>query len=221
MVGLLLRSPLTIIVLEFNFMKNNFRLLFTLLVVFSSFNAQATLSPIEECKKMFANAQYKQGITSCTQAAEAGDAASQTMLGEMFDSVGDSVKTAYWWKKAANAAYQPARNLLALKYFYGGTVLGPEKGWDLDYNKAYKIWIKDANAGVATSQFMIGIMHQQGLGVKKNLSEAYYWMKVSLDNGYKLATDVLIEISRDITPLQKKIGSIKFVDYQKKKHTTK
>lgn len=46
---------------------------------------------------------------------------------------------------------------------------------------------------------MIGIMQQKGLGVKKNLSEAYYWLKVSLDNGYKLSTDVLVEISHYIT----------------------
>ena len=205
-------------------MKKSFYLLMSLLVMVSSSNAQnvqATLSPIEECKKLFENARYKQGIPSCTLAAKAGDTPSQTMLGEMYDSVGDSANTAYWWKKAAEAGYQPARNLLALKYFYGGTVLGPEKDWDLDYNKAYKIWKKDANTGVATSQFMIGIMHQQGLGVKKDLSEAYYWLKVSLDNGYKLATDVLIEISRDITPLQKNIGSMKFADYLKKKEKTK
>jgi len=155
-------------------MKMNFSLFFSLLVISSSFNVQATLSPLEECKKLFDNALYKEGIPSCTLAAEAGDSSSQTMLGEMFDSMGNSAKTAYWWNKAADAGYQPARNLLALKYFYGGTVLGPEKDWDQDYKKAYKIWIKDAKEGVATSQFMIGIMHQQGLGVKKDLSEAYY-----------------------------------------------
>lgn len=200
-------------------MKNNLSLFFSLLIISSSFSLQANtnLPPIEECKKLFDNAQYKEGISSCTLAAEAGDSSSQTMLGEMFDSAGDSVKTAYWWSKAAKAGYQPARNLLALKYFYGGTVIGPEKGWDLDYKKAYKIWIKDANKGVSSSQFMIAIMHQKGLGVKKELSEAYYWLKVSLDNGYKLSTDVLIEISHDITPLEKKIGAAKFAEYKKTK----
>lgn len=186
-----------------------FNCTFILLMLFSS-NIQAA-TPVDDCKRLFDEYLYKQAITPCVTAAQGGDNSSQTMLGEIYDQEGNSKKTAFWWNKAADAGYQPARNLLALKYFYGGTVLGPEKDWMQDYDRAYKIWIKDAEAGVATSQFMIGIMHQKGLGVNKNLSEAWFWLKRSLGNGYKLSTDVLIEISRDITVEQRKTAEEKLL----------
>jgi len=194
------------------------RILSLTLTLFSSFQLHAATpaSSAEECKKLFDDYTYKLAIPSCTQAAKGGDSPSQTMLGEMFDQQGDSKKTALWWNKAAAAGYQPARNLLALKYYYGGTVLGPEEGWIQDYNKAFKIWMDDSKKGVATSQFMIGIMYQKGLGVPKDLAEAYFWLKVALANGYKLSTDVLIEISRDITPQQKKNGEQKLREYKKR-----
>lgn len=185
----------------------------------SSFAVQATTAatPLKECKSLFSDAHYKEAISSCTHAADAGDNSAQTMLGEIYDLEGNSSKTLQLWRKAADAGYQPARNLLALKYYYGGTVLGPEKGWTKDYSKAFEIWMKDANQDIATSQFMIGVMYQNGYGVTRDLSEAWYWLKRALANGYKLSTDVLIEISRDITPLQKQVGRKKLAEYQKNK----
>ena len=69
---------------------------------------------------------------------------------------------------------------------------------------------------------MIGVMYQKGQGVEQDYSEAWYWLKRALGNGYKIATDVLIEISREITPEQKRLGEAKLAEYQKqmmKKHT--
>lgn len=197
-------------------MRKQFKIFFSLFILFFSGSLQAATTT-EECKKLFDENLYNEAVPSCTQAAKSGDNPSQTMLGEIYDQQGNSEKTAFWWNKAADAGYQPARNLLALKYFYGGTVLGREEGWNLNYPKAYKIWKKDADQGVATSQFMIGIMHQKGLGVPQDLSESWYWLKVSLANGYKLSTDVLIEISRDITPEQRGLGEDKLAEYHKKK----
>ena len=171
----------------------------------------------DECKRLFDDGLFKQAIASCTKMAKAGDHAAQTMLGEAYDSEGNSEKTAFWWTQAADAGYQPARNLLALKYYYGGTVFGHEKGWRQDYAKAYKIWKQDAGQGIAASQFMIGVMYQKGQGIAKDLSESRFWLKLALANGYKLATDVLIEISREITPEQKHLADKKLVEYQKNK----
>lgn len=187
-----------------------------LLCLASFVNLQAAI-PLEECNTLFANAEYKAAIPSCTLASDAGDHSAQTMLGEIYDTEGNSEKTAELWGKAADAGYQPARNLLALKYYYGGTVLGAEEGWDKDYSKAFKIWMDDSVKEVATSQFMIGVMYQKGLSVKMDLSESYYWLQRSLGNGYKLSTDVLIEISHDISPLEKQLGKAKLAEYQKQK----
>jgi len=170
---------------------------------------------VEFCKKQFDNALYQQALPVCKQAAEMGDSPSQTMLGEIYDQTGDSVKTKKWWRRAADSGYQPARNLLALKYFYGGTVLGSEKGWQQDYKKAFELWIEDSKKGVATSQFMIGVMYQKGYGVTKDLAESWFWLKLALGNGYKLATDVLIAVSREISPKQKQRGMTKLLQFQK------
>ncbi len=188
----------------------------SLLILFFSLNIHA-VTPVEECKKLFDNAAYQQADSICTQAAQSGDRAAQVILGEIKDRQGDSEKTAFWWGKAAEAGSQPARNLLALKYYYGGTVFGAEKGWQQDYAKAFTIWKTDAEENVATSQFMIGVMYQKGQGVEKNLSESWFWLKRALENNYKLATDVLIEISRKITPKQKQIGQEKLLKYKQKK----
>jgi hypothetical protein len=190
--------------------------LISLLALTATSNAQA-IAPITECKQLFDQGLYKQAEIPCTIAAKANDRSAQVMLGEIKDQAGNSEQTAFWWSKAAAAGSQPARNLLALKYYYGGTVFGPEKGWKQDYSKAFEIWRKDAHEEVATSQFMIGVMYQKGQGVDKDLAESWFWLKRALGNGYKLATDVLIEISREITPQQKQIGKQKLFEYKQKK----
>jgi len=86
---------------------------------------------------------------------------------------------------ASKAGYQPARNLLAIKYYYGGSVFGPESGWSQDYAKAYEIWHHDAMHGVAASQFMPGVIYQQGQGVTLDNAEAWAWLKLALEGGYK------------------------------------
>jgi len=193
-------------------MKRLSKLAISFFILSGSFNTLA-VTPVDECKKLFDNASYKQAIPSCKLAAESGDKLSQTQLGEIYDRMGNSNKTAYWWGKAAGSGYQPARHLLALKHFYGGTVLGPEKGWEQNYNKAFHLWEEDAKKGIASSQFMIGVMYQNGFGVDKNLSEAWFWLNVSLENGYKLSTDVLIEISHDISTEEKNLGKNMLAKY--------
>ncbi len=164
----------------------------------------------KQCIQLFTNADYSQAIAVCQQSAEQGDAASQTVLGEMYDA-GDGVMSdqkivAKWWIKAADNAYLPAQNLLALKYYYGGDVFEKQSEWKQDYNKAFEIWKQTAFKGVATSQYMLGEMYMSGQGVKADYAESYAWFKISLEAGYKLATDSLIELSRVISAQQKESG---------------
>jgi len=172
-------------------------------------------TPAEECNRLYDEGLMKLAIPLCTRAAEADNRPSQTILGEIYNEQGDSEKTATWWGRASNAGYQPARNLLAMKYYYGGSVFGQEPGWDQDFTAAFKLWSEDAKQGIASSQFMTGLMYFNGEGVEKNLSEAWFWLNLALENGYKLATDVLIEVSRAITPDQKQIAIIKLSTYRK------
>ncbi len=191
-------------------MKN---LLLVASILISTTNVHAATS-IAECNKFFEDSLWQQAIVSCTRAAEAGDSASQSILGEIYDQQGDSEMTLHWWRLAADSGYQPARNLLAMKHYYGGSVFGPEKGWVQDYGEAFSIWQQDAKQGVASSQFMVGVMYFKGEGVAADFSEAWAWLKLALENGYKLSTDVLIELSREITPEQKRLGMEKLALYR-------
>ncbi|QKQ25076.1 tetratricopeptide repeat protein [Candidatus Reidiella endopervernicosa] len=124
---------------------------------------------VSVCNTHYKNAEWQLAAAPCQKASESGDHVAQTILGELYDSgdgvTQDSSKAAHWWGLASNAGHQPARNLLAMKHYYGGTVFGPEPGWKKDYAKAYKIWHEDAVRGVATSQFMLGVMYKNGEGL--------------------------------------------------------
>jgi TPR repeat protein len=194
-------------------MKYMFKILAISFILVSTLTLRADISK-EQCKILFDEYSYQQAISFCTLAANSGDSASQTMLGEIYDQSGKSEQVAFWWNKAAEAGYQPARNLLALKYYYGGTVLGAEKGWKQDYSKAFEMWMEDARKGVATSQFMVGVMYQKGYGIDKDLAESWFWLKVALNKGYKLSTDVLIEISREISAEERSKGEEKLKKYK-------
>ena len=171
---------------------------------------------IDECKQLFDEARWESALAPCIRAAESGDSSSQTILAEVYDRKGDSGKTAFWLEKAASSNYQPARNLLALKYYYGGSVFGPEEGWQQDYAKAFDIWLGDSRNGIASSQFMVGLMYFKAEGVAYDPSEAYFWLKVSLAKGYKMSTDVLIEVSKRITPAQRQSAEEKLAKYYAK-----
>lgn len=172
----------------------------------------------EACRRHFDDARYIEAAAPCRQAAEAGDAASQTLLGELYDGglgVEPSAElTAKWWGAAVAQGHPAARNLLALKYYYGGTVFGPEPGWSRDYGKAMSLWRPSAEAGEATSQFMLGEMYRLGQGVPVDRAEAYAWFHLALGGGYKLATDALQEMSRVITPEERREGARRLGDYR-------
>ena len=48
-----------------------------------------------------------------------------------------------------------------------------------DYETAYKIIVPLAKRGKAAAQFVLGMMYFKGMGVEKNIVEAYKWLIVS------------------------------------------
>jgi len=164
----------------------------------------------KQCQQLYDQAEYARALMACQQDANNGHAPSQTLLGEMYDQ-GLGVEknpemVERWWTVAAQQLDLSALNQLALKYYYGGGVFGPEAGWNQDYAKARELWQQSAFQGQATSQFMLGEMHLRGQGVETDYAEAYAWFNISLEGGYKLATDSLIELSKLISKAQKKAG---------------
>ena len=53
------------------------------------------------------------------------------------------------------------------------------------YRKAYRHFKKLAHKGCAYSQCIVGIMHQKGVGAKKDMKEAVFWMEKSASQGWK------------------------------------
>ena len=191
----------------------------TLILISSIFlpSAVSAGSDASLCIKLFDEASYSEAVTPCSSAAEAGDANAMTILGELYDSSNgvavDAVQSARWWGEAAAQGHLPAQNLLALKYYYGGTVFGPEEGWKQDYSKAMEIWRSSAEQGEPTSQFMLGEMYKLGQGVTRDPVTAYAWFMLSSQGGYKLATDGAMEMSRSMTPQQKQQAKQLLDDY--------
>ena len=171
------------------------------------------------CRNAFDDANYVQARSICRQAAERGFAESQTLLGEMYDrGLGverNPAEVKKWWITASQQSYLPAQNLLALKFYYGGDVFGPQPGWTQDYQQARAIWQLSATQGIASSQFMLGELYLRGQGVQADYSEAYAWFNLALESGYKLASDSLIELSKVISSEQKKLGQQRQAELKK------
>ncbi len=52
-----------------------------------------------------------------------------------------------------------------------------------DYQRAYKEWKAAADAGHAEAQFDLGVLYAQGLGVRRDLTEAAFWYRRSAEQG--------------------------------------
>jgi TPR repeat protein len=44
-----------------------------------------------------------------------------------------------------------------------------------NWNKAFQLWLKAAEAGHIRAQFYLGTCYDVGRGAKRNLEKAYYW----------------------------------------------
>src|SRR5581483_5512234 len=52
-----------------------------------------------------------------------------------------------------------------------------------DYQRAFKEWKAAADTGHAEAQFDLGVLYAQGLGVRRDLTEAAYWYRRSAEQG--------------------------------------
>ena len=188
---------------------------FIIITSLSFTNIQASTA-VETCKKQFDDALYEQALAPCLEASKSGHLDSQSILGELYDRQGNARETFYWWNRAAQDGYIPARNQLAMKFYYGGSIFGPEEGWRQDYRSAYAIWIDDARNGHAPAQFMVAEMHRQGQGVRQDYAEAWAWFSLALEQGYKLASDSLYEMSSKMSSEQKQRAKKLMSDYRKR-----
>lgn len=123
-----------------------------------------------------------------TRKANAGDAVAQQELAlRYFAGAGvdaDTVKAAFWMRKAAEQDLLQARFNLALFFYHGWGV-----GWDPF--ESYRQFLLCAERDVPEAQYAVGIFSIENLIMPEDWEKGYEWVKRAADAGYKPAADVV------------------------------
>ena len=124
-------------------------------------------------------------VRSCTDAANAGDASAQVMLGDMYKQARgvpqDRTQAAKWYRLAADSGNAEAEFKLGDAYYLGHGV--PE-----DHAEAVKWYRLAAGHGNAEAQIQVGRAYYSGDGVPEDAAEAVKWWRLAVDQ-YRLAAD--------------------------------
>ncbi len=110
--------------------------------------------------------------------ANAGDAASQVLVGESYAAgkgvARDPKQAAAWYRKAAEKGDVSGELHLAALYRDGGG-----KTFARDMVQAAEWYRKAAEQGDATAQGTLGVLYSVGQGVPHSDVEAYYWLDLA------------------------------------------
>jgi uncharacterized protein len=125
--------------------------------------------------------------------AQAGNAKAQHELGIRYltgkDMPADTVKGAYWIKKAAD------QKLTAAQYNFGILLIN---GWGLDWNpyEAFKQFYYAAMDGMPQAEFVLGLLYTDNLIIKRDMPEAYKWIHKSANQNYIPAKETLAKFAK-------------------------
>lgn len=118
---------------------------------------------------------------SVSEAAAAGDARSQTVLGNMYhDGWGvdkDITKALEWYRKAADQGYAEGQFALGHEYATG-------HGVPADAAKAIELFRKAAEQGHGQAQYRLGTYYHEGKHVPQDLGKTLYWYSLASENDW-------------------------------------
>ena len=120
----------------------------------------------------------KAGLSWMTQLAEAGNAEAMFELGDLYKT-GNCVqasdpKALAWFLKAAENGNAAASTALGKLYYQGSERIAP------DYKEAFR-WLSNGVILLDPQAFYyLGLMYQQGIGVRLNYKEAYKLFDLSM-----------------------------------------
>jgi len=126
--------------------------------------------------------------------ANAGDPVAQQELGLRYLSgrrfTADTVKAAYWLKKAAEQGLPTAR------YNYG---LMLNNGWGVAWDPfmAFTQFLAAARKNIPEAQFVLGLTYAENLVVPRNRTKTYQWLKRAADAGFAPAAEALRDFIRE------------------------
>lgn len=94
--------------------------------------------------------------------------------------------------------------LLNISHAVADDGLGAQAFKNGDYQKAYDIWLKAAENGVADAQFNIAVMLENGQGIPRDLFSALKWYELAARQNYPHASQMSDKVQAKITRLHKK-----------------
>jgi localization factor PodJL len=119
-----------------------------------------------------------QALTWYARAASQGYAPAQFRLAAMHErglgTAADPERARVWYARAAEQGHIKAMHNLAVLGISGGRT---------DYAAAAKWFGQAAEHGLADSQFNLAVLHQGGLGVPRDLGQAYRWLALAARSG--------------------------------------
>jgi uncharacterized protein len=131
-----------------------------------------------------------QAIFDLTQKANSGDPVAEYELGLYYllgiGTVPDTLKAAYWTKKAADQHHAVASYNMAVF---------SSNGWGVAWNpfNAYRNIQFAAKAGLPEAQYFMCRFLIEDLVIPRDVRQAYRWVKLAADSGYAPAKDVVAE----------------------------
>ncbi|MBU3854885.1 MAG: SEL1-like repeat protein [Candidatus Paraprevotella stercoravium] len=138
--------------------------------------------------KYYEEKNYSEAIKWFRKAAEQGNTAAQTGLGDMYH-YGHGVTRNYkeavkWYRKAAEQGYAEAQSML-------GEMYGSGWGVTCDQQKSFQWYWKAAEQGYVHAQFCVGNKYFHGWGVTKDYQEAIKWYRKAAEQGSPAAQNEL------------------------------
>ncbi|MEP3045221.1 MAG: tetratricopeptide repeat protein [Roseibium sp.] len=121
-------------------------------------------------------------LSELAEAAEAGDADAQYVLGRRYAKgeagVRNKVKGAYeWYQKAAEQGHADAQYFLGDAYRFGRGL------WEEDTTEAHLWFEKSAVQGDPWTAYALGLMYENGEGVDEDPQTAFAWYRKAADGG--------------------------------------
>ena len=132
------------------------------------------------------------------KAAELGHVKAQIEVGDAYkygDGIEEDERKAFeWYKKAAKSEDADALNFLADCYNEGiGTKTDKLKAFEI-YNKAFALYLDNANNGDENAMTMVANYYKNGLGVSKAPQKVFEWTKKIVDSK-SVTTKLLAELA--------------------------
>lgn len=112
--------------------------------------------------------------------AKKGDPAMQFKLGMQYWARLDYQNAFNWLKAAADRGHPDAIYQLGMAYLYG-------RGTLQNYKYAHQRFEQAARLNNSEAQYLLGIMHRDGMGVPLSRDLAYAWLNIAASNGNEVA----------------------------------